>query len=238
MSRTSEESPSHSIMNRELRITEMHPWDVSSREAVAIQKAMRDKLVLSDCFSSIKHVAGIDVGLDAETNVGRAAIAVLTFPGLECVETVTAEAPLAFPYLPGLLSFREIPVILPALKKLRTIPDVLLCDGQGTAHPRRFGVACHLGLLTDIPAIGVGKTRLTGVYEEPCREKGCWVPLRDKGEVIGAVVRTRTGVKPLFISPGHKISLESSVQLVMQCVGRYRLPETTRYAHRLSQGSR
>lgn len=225
-------------MNRDLRITEMHPWDVSSREAVAIQKTLRDKLVLSDCFSSIQHVAGVDVGFDTRANVGRAAIAVLTFPGLECIETATAELPLAFPYLPGLLSFREIPVILPALQKLKTIPDVLLCDGQGTAHPRRLGVACHLGLLTDIPAVGVGKTRLTGLYEEPCSEKGCWAPLLDKGEVIGAVVRTRTGVKPLFVSPGHKISLESSVQLVMECVGRYRLPETTRYAHRLSQGSR
>jgi deoxyribonuclease V len=205
---------------------------------VAIQKNLREKLVLSDCFSSIQHVAGIDVGFDKAANVGRAAVVVFTFPGLEVVETAIAELPLAFPYLPGLLSFREIPVILPALKKLKTIPDLLLCDGQGTAHPRRFGVACHLGLLTDIPAAGVGKTRLTGVYEEPGMERGCWAPLLDKGEIIGSVVRTRAGVKPVFVSPGHKISLESSVKLVMQCVGRYRLPETTRYAHHLSQVTR
>ena len=225
-------------MYRQLHITEIHPWNVTSREAVAIQKALRERLVLSDCFSSIQHVAGVDVGFDKRSNVGRAAVAVLTYPGLELVETATAELPLTFPYLPGLLSFREIPILLQALEKLKIIPDVLLCDGQGTAHPRGFGVACHLGLLTDIPALGVGKTRLTGVYEEPCLERGCRAPLRDKkGEVIGEVVRTRTGVKPLFVSPGHKISLESSVQLLLQCVGRYRLPETTRYAHRLSQGS-
>jgi len=218
-----------------LSIRELHPWDVTPREAVAIQRALREQVVLEDRFATIRHVAGIDVGYDKSAAVCRAAVVVLRFPELEPVESAGSDSAPRFPYVPGLLSFREIPVILQALGKLATIPDLLLCDGQGIAHPRRFGVACHLGLLTDLPAIGVGKTRLTGVYDEPGREKGSRTPLTDKGEVIGAVVRTRTGVKPLFVSPGHRISLESSVHFTLRCLGRYRLPETTRHAHRLAQ---
>jgi len=218
-----------------LSIRELHPWDVTPKEAVAIQRVLRDQIVLKDRFSAIRRVAGIDVGYDKSAAVCRAAVVVLNFPELESVESVVIDSVPRFPYVPGLLSFREIPVILLALGKLTIMPDLLLCDGQGIAHPRRFGVACHLGLLTDLPAIGVGKTRLTGVYDEPGREKGCRTPLTDKGEVIGTVLRTRTGVRPLFVSPGHLISLESSVHFTLQCLSRYRLPETTRHAHRLSQ---
>jgi len=218
-----------------LTIQELHPWNVTPKEAVAIQRTLRDRVVMVDRFPPIRHVAGVDVGYDKAADICWAAVVILRFPGLEVVEGVAAEAAPSFPYLPGLLSFREIPVVLRALRQLRTVPDLLLCDGQGSAHPRRLGIACHLGLLTGMAAIGVGKRRLTGTYEEPGKEKGCRTPLIDKGEVIGAVVRTRSGVKPVFVSPGHNISLDSAVRLTLQCVTRYRLPETTRAAHRYSQ---
>ena len=138
--------------------------------------------------------------------------------------------------MPGLLSFRELPVVLEALEQLSTPPDLVLCDGQGIAHPRRFGIACHLGLLTDIPSIGVAKSRLCGTHEQPPNQRGAWTPLYLGEEVIGAVLRTRCGVKPLYISPGHRISLDTAIRMVMACCTRYRLPETTRYAHRLASG--
>ena len=163
-------------------------------------------------------------------------MAVLDFPGLEAVEQSVVRLPTSFPYVPGLLSFREIPAVLAALERLIDLPDLILVDGQGYAHPRRFGIASHLGVLTDLPTIGVGKTRLLGYYDEPPEERGSWTPLRDKGEVIGAVLRTRERVKPLFISAGHRISLETAVAYVMRCTRRYRLPETTRRAHRLASG--
>jgi deoxyribonuclease V len=147
-----------------------------------------------------------------------------------------ARLPTRFPYVPGLLSFRELPVVLDALARLAVIPDVILCDGQGRAHPRRFGIACHLGVLLDLPTVGVGKTRLVGRHAEPGPDKGDWAPLLDDGEVIGAVLRTRAGVKPLYISVGHRISLDSAITLTLACLTRYRLPETTRAAHRLASG--
>ena len=143
---------------------------------------------------------------------------------------------LRFPYIPGLLSFRELPAVLDALERLREPPDLLLCDGQGIAHPRRFGIACHLGLLVDIPSIGVAKSRLCGTHEEPPNQRGAWTPLWAKGEIIGAALRTRIGVRPLYVSPGHRTSLETAIACVMRCCTRYRLPETTRYAHRLASG--
>jgi deoxyribonuclease V len=136
--------------------------------------------------------------------------------------------------VPGYLSFREVPAVLAALKKLRTRPDLLLCDGQGVAHPRRFGLACHLGLLLDIPSIGVAKSRLIGTHGDVPEQKGGWTALEDDGEIIGAVLRTRAGVKPVYVSVGHRISLATAIDYVMRCTTRYRLPETTRYAHRLA----
>jgi deoxyribonuclease V len=142
--------------------------------------------------------------------------------------------PTAFPYVPGLLSFRELPAVLAAIEQLRILPDLYLCDGQGLAHPRRFGLACHLGVLLDAPTIGVAKTRLIGTHAPPPAEKGGWTPLEDGGEVIGAVLRTRSGVKPVYVSIGHRVSLATSVRLTLACTSRYRLPETIRQAHRLA----
>jgi deoxyribonuclease V len=214
----------------------MHPWDVSPKEAVQIQKALQSHINLTDDFGEVKTVAGVDVGFRKNNTITRAAIAVLDFQTLEVIETAVAHHPTSFPYVPGLLSFREVPCVLEAMLKLSTEPDLLLCDGQGIAHPRRFGIAAHLGLLLDLPAIGVGKSRLTGTHDEVPAEKGSHVPLMNKGEQIGVVLRTRTNVKPLYISPGHRVSIITAHQLVMKCITKYRLPETTRHAHKLASG--
>ena len=178
----------------------------------------------------------MDVGFEDNGKVTRAAIAVLSFPELELVDSVVAREPTRFPYVPGLLSFREAPAVLKAFARLPLVPDLLLYDGQGIAHPRRIGIASHVGLLLDLPSIGVAKTRLTGQHGPVPEDKGGWTPLIDKGETIGAVLRTRVNVKPLFISIGHRVSLETALHYVMACVTRYRLPETTRWAHRLASG--
>ncbi|HDP89295.1 MAG TPA: deoxyribonuclease V, partial [Thioalkalivibrio sp.] len=161
---------------------------------------------------------------------------VLTYPGLEPVVERIARVPTTFPYVPGLLSFREIPAVLAALAQLPALPDLILCDGQGIAHPRRLGIACHLGVLLDVPTIGVAKSRLIGTHAEVPADKGDWVPLLDGKEIIGAVLRTRENVKPLYVSPGHRVSLPTAIDYVMGCVTRYRLPETTRRADRLASG--
>lgn len=212
----------------------MHPWDVSPKEAIEIQHALMKRLVLRDDVGEIKTVAGVDVGFEENDTVTRAAIVVLDFQTLEPVETAVARRSTTFPYVPGLLSFREIPAVLQAMLELKQPPDLLLCDGQGIAHPRRFGIAAHLGLLVDIPSVGVAKSRLTGTHGELPPEKGSYVPLMDKGETIGTVLRTRTNAKPLYISPGHRVSIDTARQLVLHCTTKYRLPETTRQAHKLA----
>ena len=219
-----------------MKIQFTHPWILSPAEAIAVQQALRPRLTLTDQLGTVQRVAGVDVGFEAAGTVTRAAIAVLGFPELDLLETAIARRPTTFPYIPGLLSFRELPAALEALERLREPPDLLVCDGQGIAHPRQFGIACHLGLLTDLPAIGVAKTRLCGTHEEPPDQRGAWTPLWLKGEPVGAVLRTRPGVKPLYVSPGHRISLTSAIAYVMACCTRYRLPETTRHAHRLASG--
>lgn len=211
-----------------------HDWDISPAKAIQIQKELRDQVILTDDFASITTIAGVDVGFEKMSNTGKAAIVVMQLHNLEIVDSAFTTSFLNFPYIPGLLSFREVPVILQAFAKLTIIPDLLLCDGQGIAHPRRLGIACHLGLLTDIPAIGVAKTRLIGTHGAVPPKKGRWTELMDKEEIIGAVFRSREKVKPIYISPGHKISLPTAVGIVRQTITRYRLPETTRAAHRLS----
>lgn len=214
----------------------MHAWNVSPKEAVKIQRALQEHVKIKDDFGEIKTVAGIDVGFRENGSVTIAATAVLDFVTLEVLETSTAHHPTTFPYVPGLLSFREVPAVLEAMLKLSEMPDLLLCDGQGIAHPRRFGIAAHLGLLLDVPAIGVGKSRLIGKHDDVASEKGSIAPLMDKEEQVGVVLRSRSNVKPLYISPGHRVSLESAHELVMKCVTRWRLPETTRHAHKLASG--
>jgi deoxyribonuclease V len=220
-----------------LTLQHTHPWRVSAREAVTIQNDLRHWVVLRDELPEVvQRVAGVDVGFEEHGAMTRAAVAVLAYPSLERIETRIARLLTEFPYVPGLLSFREIPAILAALKQLETLPDLLLADGQGYAHPRRFGIASHLGVLTGIPSIGVGKTRLIGTHDTVPEARGAWVPLLDRDEVLGAVLRTRPGVRPVFVSVGHRLCLETAVAWVMRCTGRYRLPETTRQAHRLASG--
>lgn len=212
-----------------------HPWDVGPAEAREIQLRLRDRVERRDRLPDrIRHLAGVDVGFEEDGAVTRAAVAVLDFPGLELKATAIARLPTVFPYVPGLLSFRELPAVLAALADLRTGVDVILCDGQGLAHPRRFGIACHLGVLLDVPTIGVGKSRLVGRHAEPGPTKGDWTPLLDGEETIGAVLRTRAGIRPVYVSIGHRVCLETAVRLTLACTTRYRLPETTRQAHRLA----
>ncbi|WNZ26383.1 deoxyribonuclease V [Leptolyngbya sp. NK1-12] len=217
-----------------MEIQHQHDWNLTPEAAVALQQSLRQAIITIDQFDEVQTVAGVDVGFEDAGETTRAAVAVLSFPQLQVIEQAVARRPTSFPYVPGLLSFREVPAVLEALAKLKQLPDLLLCDGQGTAHPRRFGIACHIGLLTNLPAIGVGKSLLVGTHPAVPDEKGAWVPLKHKGETIGAVVRTRVGTKPLFISPGHRISLATAIEYVMRCTTKYRLPETTRQAHNLA----
>jgi deoxyribonuclease V len=212
-----------------------HSWNLSTSEAVALQKRLATEVVREDRLGPVRRVAGVDVGYGKRGGDARAAVVVLDLADLTVLESVTATRAVAFPYVPGLLSFREAPVAIEALGKLRIRPDLLLCDGQGIAHPRRLGIASHLGLLLDIPSIGVAKSRLIGTHEDPGPLRGDRAPLMDKGEVIGAVLRTRPGTKPIYVSLGHRVGLETAVSCVMRCTTRFRLPETTRAADRLSK---
>lgn len=219
-----------------MQLHHQHSWDLSPKEAIALQRELRPWVRIEDDYAKILTVAGVDVGFEQKNTITRAAVAVLDYPSLEMRESAIARQPTRFPYVPGLLSFREIPAVLQAMEQLSRLPDLLLCDGQGIAHPRRLGIASHLGLLLDRPSIGVGKSRLIGTHDEPGMEKGEWQPLYDNDEEIGCVLRSRSNVKPLYISPGHRVSLESAREWVMRCLTRYRLPETTRWAHRLASG--
>ena len=203
-------------------------------EAKLIQEKLRHRVVTQDELGTVQYVAGVDVGFKNNYQITQAAVAVLSFPSLELVESAIAEIPTTFPYVPGFLSFREIPAIVEALKKIQTTPDLILCDGQGLAHPRRLGLACHLGVLLDIPTIGVAKSLFIGKHKELPLDKGSWQPLIDRDETVGLVLRSRTKVKPIYISIGHKISLPTAKDYVMQCLTKYRLPETTRWADKLA----
>jgi len=215
-----------------------HPWEVTPQQARKIQEDLRALVIRRDDLGTIKRVGGVDVGFEEGGGITRAAVVVLGFPGLEPLDRAVVRRPTSFPYVPGLLSFREIPAVLDALASLRTRPQLLLCDGQGYAHPRRFGLACHLGVLTDLPSIGVAKSRLIGTHGPLAAERGSQAPLQDGAETIGAMLRTRSGVRPLFVSIGHRISLPSAIRYVLDCTPRYRLPETTRQAHRLASPRR
>jgi deoxyribonuclease V len=222
-----------------MQIQARHEWPSNVAEAVAIQRQIAGGVLINDQLDEpVQYVAGIDVGFEQEGSVTRAAIAVLRFPTLELVEEVLARRPTSFPYVPGLLSFREIPAILDALSTMKNAPGLLLCDGHGIAHPRRLGIASHLGVLTGLPTLGVGKSILVGRHEDVPQEKGAWQPLIHRGEVVGAALRTRPNVSPVFISPGHRISLDTAIRYVMACVTKYRLPETTRYAHDLASNQK
>ena len=218
-----------------MKISQRHAWQLTLNEAIAIQEQLQAEVITEDEFKEpVQYVAGVDMGFEADGTISRAAVAVLSFPDLQVIETSLARRPTTFPYIPGFLSFREIPALLDALEKITTIPDIILCDGQGIAHPRRFGIACHLGVLVDIPTIGVAKSLLVGKHEIVPETKGSWQPLMHKGETIGAVLRSRTGVKPLYVSSGHRVSLPTAIDYVLRCTPKYRLPETTRIADKLA----
>lgn len=214
-----------------MKIKQLHDWETTPKEAVALQRQLAGQVRITPIHAKIRTVAGLDCAFSRDhTRIG-AVIVVFSFPELEIIETVWAKGPAVFPYVPGLLSFREAPVCLKAAEKLTLRPDLFLVDGQGFAHPRRLGLASHLGLFLDTPTIGCAKSRLTGEYEDPAPEQGAYSLLTDKEETIGAVLRTRTGVKPLFVSVGHKCTLKNTIELTLRCCTRYRLPEPTRLAH-------
>ncbi|XRQ03577.1 endonuclease V [Actinomadura welshii] len=223
-----------------MEVRDLHDWPSSPEEAEAVQDRLRPLLELgAPGPAAPRTVAGLDVAYagDGGGTGARLAAAVVVLDGttLEVVEESTAVGTAAFPYVPGLFAFRELPTLLDALRGLETVPDLLVCDGFGVAHPRRFGLACHLGVLTGLPAIGVGKTAFVGAYEEPGRRRGDATPLLDGGEVVGRVLRTRDGVKPVFVSVGHRTDLDTACRNVLDLAPEYRLPETTRKADRLSR---
>lgn len=214
-----------------MKINHLHEWDLKPPDAIQLQKDLADQLI-SDRpidISSVKLVAGVDVSV--KNNVSQAAVVVLTYPELEIVETVRAQLPTTYPYIPGLLTFREGPVLENTFKQLQNEPDVFIFDGMGQIHPRKMGIAAHLGLWLGKPTIGCGKTHFIGDYAEPDTEKGSYSALTYKGDQLGVVLRTRTNVKPVYISVGHLAELNSAIDFVLTCTTRYRLPRPTRQAH-------
>jgi deoxyribonuclease V len=215
-------------------IHQLHRWDVTPAEAIAIQSDLRRRVMCTPLRVDVRTVAGVDVGVRGDTAL--AAVVVLSYPELTLLDKVTVEATVTFPYVPGLLAFRECPAVLAAFERVTVAPDLIIVDGHGFAHPRRFGLACHLGVLLDRPTIGCAKSRLVGTHEEPGQEAGSRAPLVDGGEQIGAALRTKAGARPLYVSVGHRVDGESAVRWVLACCRGYRLPETSRLAHRAASG--
>jgi deoxyribonuclease V len=215
-----------------------HRWPATVAEARAIQESLRERVVTEDRFGEIRRIAGVDVGFEGpgKQAIARAAAVVLSYPELAPIEQRIARHAPTFPYVPGYLSFRELPSVIEALAGLSAPPDLVLCDGHGLAHPRRFGLACHLGVLADLPVIGVAKSLLIGRHGALGEERGATADIVDRDEVIGRAVRTRAGVRPVYVSVGHRVGLDTAVAVVLRCAPRYRLPETTRRADRLSRG--
>jgi deoxyribonuclease V len=213
-----------------------HRWDLSPGEAKALQHQLAERVIAETTFdpAAARTVAGVDVSIRG--GVARTAVVVLELADLEPVDFAVDEGPVTFPYIPGLLTFREGPSVLRALERLAIWPDVFLFDGQGIAHPRRIGLAAHMGVILDHPSIGCAKSRLTGTHADPGNDVGDWEPLVDEGEIIGAVVRSRVGVRPLYVSIGHRVDLYVAIDLVLRCTRGYRLPQTTRYAHKVAGG--
>ena len=214
-----------------------HRWDLSPSEAKALQHRLADRVIAETTFdpAAVRTVAGVDVSIRG--GMARTAVVVLKLASLEPVDCAVDEAPVTFPYIPGLLTFREGPSVLRALERLTIWPDVFLFDGQGIAHPRRIGLAAHMGVILDHPSIGCAKSRLTGTHADPGDDVGDWEALVDDSEIIGAVVRSRASVKPLYVSIGHRADLPTAINLVLRCTRGYRLPETTRYAHKVAGGA-
>ena len=216
-----------------MKIKKLHNWNLSYSQAIALQKQLSKKVRSTRLKNKPKTIAGIDCAFSRDKKRIIACVVLLNLPGFEPIETENAVQKLTFPYIPGLLSFREAPACIAAVEKLKHEPDAFIIDGQGIAHPRRFGLACHLGLFFDKPTVGCAKSRLTGSFEDPPFGKGSYSSLKDDREIIGAVVRTRTNVKPVFVSVGNKCSLKNAIEITLNCTTKYRIPEPTRLAHQL-----
>ncbi len=209
----------------------VHPWNLSPTEAIALQRDLALRVHCEDDLGPVRTIAGVDVSMQRFADEGFAAIVVLSVPDMAILEVAGARLPLSMPYIPGLLSFREVPLVLAAYEKLQTQPDLLVVDGHGRAHPRRIGIASHLGLVLDKPTIGCGKSILVGTHDPLAEPKGSMAPLVHHGETVGYAVRTKDRVNPVFVSCGHRVSNETAVRWVLECARGYRLPEPTRQAH-------
>ena len=217
-----------------MKIKQLHSWRVSYKKAVQIQKRLRDLLTFEKYTGKIRTIAGADVSYDKHTDYFFAGVILFGLSKhLEMIEEATAVGKARFPYIPGLLSFREAPILLRAFRKLKNNPDVILFDGQGIAPPRRFGLASHIGVILDTPSVGCAKSRLVGEYGSVDNAAGAYSKLIYENEVVGAVLRTKINTKPVFVSPGHKINLSSAIRIVLKTCGGYRIPEPTRQAHLL-----
>ena len=214
-----------------MHIKNLHNWNLTYSQAIELQKRLARQVKYTKLKKQPETIAGLDCAFSKNGEKIIAVVVVLKLPGFEPIETADATRKVTFPYIPGLLSFREAPVCIAAVEKLRNRPDIFMIDGQGIAHPRRLGLAAHLGLFFDKPTFGCAKSRLTGQFDEPQPEKEAYTSLKDGDEVIGAVVRTRTNVKPVFVSVGHKCRLKDAIKITLACTTKYRLPEPTRLAH-------
>jgi deoxyribonuclease V len=210
-----------------------HPWNLTPRQAIAVQRRLAGLVVPAGPGRAIRFVAGLDAAFSADGQHCIAGVVLWDTHERCVVEETHALRPLRFPYVPGLLSFRETPALIAGLRKLKRAPDALMCDGHGVAHPRRFGIACHIGLLAGIPAIGCGKSILVGEHKAPGSRRGSKAALVDRGEAVGFALRTQAGVRPVFVSIGHRFGLAAATRLVLACATKYRLPEPTRLADQL-----
>ena len=220
-----------------MRVKKLHGWQVSIAEALDIQRKLVAQVSRTSEVTTPHFIAGVDISRQKEQGVATGAVVVLSYPELKLVETKVVNGKLDFPYVPGLLSFRESPLTLAACERLTVTPDLILVDGQGIAHPRRMGLASHLGLFLDTPTIGCAKSLLCGSHEMPGVEPGSYAEVVDRGEIIGAALRTRLGVKPIYVSIGHKVNLQAAIYWVLKCCRGYRLPEPTRLAHLAAGGN-
>jgi len=212
-------------------MTKVHSWNATPKQAISIQHKLRDRIKTFDDFDSLKKVGGVDVGFVKEKNLSCAALVIFSYPDMKILDVITCSEPISFPYIPTFLAFREVPVVLSCFEKLENIPDMLILDGQGYAHPRRMGLASHVGVLLDIPTIGCAKSRLLGEFNIPDEKKGSFSYLYDKGEIIGAVLRTKDDTYPVFVSIGHKVSLDTAIKLILE-MAVTRIPEPTKIADR------
>jgi deoxyribonuclease V len=214
-----------------LKFRQLHDWNLDLKGARSLQEKLRKELIFGKIKENLRYLAGVDVAWSSKTSLLCSAVVIMEFPSLSIIEISSAISPERFPYIPGYLSFREGPVILEAFSKIETVPDIVIFEGQGIAHPRGIGIASHMGLFLDLPSVGCAKTRLTGEYDDPGNRRGDYSPLFLNGMKVGAVLRTKEMVKPIFVSPGYKIELEDAIPIILMATPRYRIPEPIREAH-------